>query len=357
MLTVAICGDGPIAHSLAAACGAHGWPPRLLVAEPALWRRRLASTWPDGHRRSTPIALATDDPADALAGADVVFVCVPHAAIDATLRRIAPHLDPCALVGAVPGFGGFGPLARRRLGHVAGLFGTQRIPFVIRDWRAGRSVRIGGVRRQTFVGTMPSTRARPVAELLATLLGVRTVPVPHYFNIELSPSNSIVNPARLYTLFGPGADAVPDPRTGFFSDWTVAASHLLLRLDRELQEARRVIPRDTAFVAPILLQYDACDADMLTDRIRGLRALAGRPIPLRDGRLDLRDAYVREDVDLGLRLIRDILRLAGAGTPTMDAILAWREALMTPTQRGRMVRAAGPLARFADIEALARALD
>jgi opine dehydrogenase len=357
VLTVAICGDGPIAHSLAAACGARGLPPRLLVADPTQWGHRLASTWPDGSRRSTPIASVTDDPAAVLAGAELVFLCVPHAAIDATLHRIAPHLDPGALVGAVPGFGGFGPLARRRIGHVDCLFGTQRIPFVVRACRPGRSVHIGGIRRQTFVGTMPAARARPLAELLAATLGVRTVPVPHYFSIELSPSNSIVNPARLYALFGPEADESPGPGTGFFSDWNAAASHVLLKLDRELQDARRRVPRDTAFVAPMLPQYDACDAGMLTDRIRSLHALAGRSVPLRNGRLDLRSAYVREDIDIGLRLIRDILHLAGADTPTMDAILAWRAGLATATRRSRTAKAPGPLSQFADIEALARALD
>lgn len=357
MLSVAICGDGPIAHSLAAACGARGWPPRWLVPDPAPWGRRLSSLWPDGSRRSTPIAVVTDDPAAALAGAELVFLCVPHAAIDATLRRIAPYVDSGALVGAVPGFGGFGPLARRRLGHVECLFGTQRIPFVIRACTPGRSVRIGGIRRQTFVGAMPAGRARSLAELLAATLGVRTVPVPHWFNIELSPSNSIVNPARVYALFGPESDVAPDPRSGFFSDWNTTASRILLRLDRELQEARRRIPRDTAFVAPILLQYDACDADMLTDRIRGLQALAGRPIPLRGDRLDLRSDPVREDIDIGLRLIRDLLRLAGADTPTMDAILAWRERLAAPSRRERIAKTPRPLSGFADIEALARALD
>ena len=236
------------------------------------------------------------------------------------------------------------------------LFGTQRIPFVIRRCTPGRSVGIGGVRRQTFVGGMPNARARAVAELLAQVLGVSTVPVSHYLNIELSPSNSLVNPARLYALFGP--DAVSPPRSGleFFTGWDAASSRVLLALDRELQMGRLRLPRDTSFVAPILLQYDANDADTLTDRFRGLRALAGRPIPLCGEGADPDSDYVREDIDHGLRLLRDVLHLAGADTPRMDAILAWRDTLpgAPPASAGPL---AGPLAGFADIEALARALD
>ncbi len=352
MLRIAVCGDGPIAHSIAAVCAGRGHAVRLLVTHPDGWRRRIAVRLPDGRRFVAALTAIEDDPAIVCADADLIFLCVRHAEMDATLRRIAPHVRSDALVGAIPGFGAFGPLARRRLPQVACLFGTQRIPFVIRRCTPGRSVGIGGIRRQTFVGSLPNGRARAVAELLSQVLGVPTVPVSHYLNIELSPSNSLVNPARLYALFGP--DAVSPPRNGleFFTGWDIASSRSLLALDRELQHGRLRLPRDTSFVAPILLQYDANDADTLTDRFRGLRALAGRPIPLREGRLDPDSDYVREDIDHGLRLLRDVLRLAGAETPRMDAILAWRNTLP-----GVPPADAGPLAGFDGIEALARALD
>jgi opine dehydrogenase len=143
----------------------------------------------------------------------------------------------------------------------------------------------------------------------------------------------------------------------FFSDWDAAASCHLVRLDRELQKARRQIPRGTSFVAPILLQYDANDAETLTHRIRGLRTLAGRPIPLHGRHLDLCSDYVGEDIDIGLRLVRDVLRLAGAETPAMNTILERRISLMPPAQRARAAVRPGPLADFTDINALTRALD
>lgn len=360
MLQITVCGDSPITHSVAAMCSLQGHRVRVLSQDPAVWRTQLRVFLPDGTRFLAPMDI-TDEPALAMERADVVFVCVPHAQIEVQLRQIAPHLRAHMLVGGVPGFGGFGILARTLLPSGCCIFGTQRIPFVIRHCEKGVSIKIGGIRRQTFVGTLPTGRARHVAELLAQVLGVRTVPVSHYLNIELSPSNSIVNPSRLYALFGPSALRSPCPKEEFFAEWDLHASRVLLAVDRELQAGRREIPRDTSFVAPILLQYDANDAQMLTDRFRSLSSLVGRPIPTRRVRgvvkMEPHSQYVVEDVDIGLTIVRDILRLAGAATPQMDEILHWRQSLMTARQRRAHFDATGLVQPFGTIETLAAELD
>jgi opine dehydrogenase len=301
VLQIAICGEGPVAHSIAAVCGWRGHRIRVWAHQPRRWRDWMDVTLRDGSSFVAPLDAVTANPGLAVGGADIIFICVPHCAIERTLQVLEPHVDAETLVGAIPGFGGFGLTARRAMPRVGCFFGTQRIPFVVRGHTPGRAVTIGGVRRQTFVGTMPAGGALPVAELLHEVLGVRTVPVSHFLNVELSPSNSIVNPARLYTLFGPAAKKAPLKRQEFFLDWDGNASKLLLRLDKELQAGRQFIPRDTSFVAPILLQYDANDARTLTKRFRNLRGLANRFVPLRgtNGRsaLDLGSDYVREDID------------------------------------------------------------
>jgi hypothetical protein len=293
--------------------------------------------------------------------ADIVLICVPHCTIANALAGLAPHVKPETLVGAIPGFGGFGLIARKAMPKVACFFGTQRIPFVVSGHIVGRAVTIGGVRRQTFVATMPAHRAFPVADLVHQTIGVPTVPVSHFFNIELSPSNSIVNPARLYALFGPDAKRPPQATEEFFLNWNLRASNVLLSLDHELQTGRRFIPRDTSFVAPILLQYDANDATTLTKRFRGLHALQRRLVPLRQAgggyTLDPQTQYLREDIDLGLVLVRDILRLGGAHTPVMDEIIEWRRRLLAKKKLHSRAVHRNPVHAFETIESLAAALD
>lgn len=361
MLQIAVCGESRIAHSIAAVCGWRGHTVRVLAKRPRRWQPQIVGRLLDGSVFGAAIAAVSDDPELVLSKADVVFVCVRHAEVAQILKLIAPHISPGILVGAVPGFGGFGLVARACLPRVHTFFGTQRIPFVVSGHVWGSSVDIGGIRRQTFVATMPAKRARPTAELIGQILGVRTVPMSHFLNVELSPSNSIVNPARLYSLFGPHTRRKPKPEEEFFLDWDMNASRALLAVDRELQNARPLIPRDTSFVAPILFQYDANDARTLTDRIRGLRALAHRNIPVRSFggtlALDPQTDYVREDIDHGMMIVRDILRLAGAPTPAMDKIWEWR--LLIPGSR-KIVRKniyPNPVAAFETIEDLASALD
>lgn len=196
---------------------------RVLAVNGTLWSRRLRGILPDRQRIAAPLVLVSQSAEDCIAGSDIVLVCVSHADVPALLRRIAPHLSERVVVGGIPGFGGFGIAAAQIVPHAACIFGTQRIPFVVRGFLPGRHVTIGGIRRQTFVGTMPAVRAKPVSELVQELLGVRTVPVSHYVNIELSPSNSVVNPARLFSLFGT-ARRNPDLKTEFFVDWDIKSS-------------------------------------------------------------------------------------------------------------------------------------
>jgi hypothetical protein len=360
MLSIVVCGSSPVAHSIAAMASLAGHGVTVLTREPYAWDPdwRLRVRLPGGGRCVVRLRRVTED-ANIVRGADMVLVCVPHTTLQNTLEWIAPYVPPRGLVGGIPGFGGFGLLARGLLPSQV-VFGTQRIPFVVRRFSPGHAVQIGGIRRQTFVGSIPANAARRIAELLSLTLAVPTVPVSHYLNVELSPSNSIVHPARLYTALGQGSIACKPEAVEFYRHWDYAASEQLLALSNELQYGRTMLPRDTSFVTPILAQYDACDAAMLTDRIRNLHALWGRALPLKrdaPGRLPAFDSdYFLEDVNVGLRLIRSILRMAGAAAPCMDEILSWWdwqacEQARTPTAQDWRMRC------FTDIEELARWLD
>ncbi|UVK35718.1 NAD/NADP octopine/nopaline dehydrogenase family protein (plasmid) [Mesorhizobium sp. AR10] len=361
MLRITVCGHGPIAHSIALISGYLGHSVRVLVSDAAVWSDKLRGRLPSRQSIAAPLEMVSQSAGDCIPGSDIVAVCVPASQIAVMLKQISAYVSERMVVGAIPGFGGFGIAARNIIPHASCLFGTQRIPFVVRSHIPGRSVTIGGIRRQTFVGTMPACRSRAVSELLTRVLDVPTVPVSHYVNVELSPSNSIVNPIRLYSLFG-GKDVKRHRlEMEFFIDWDLPSSRLLLRLDEELQHGRRLIPRDTSFVAPILLQYDANDEHTLTDRFRSLTALAGRPIPAKCAgdaiELDPASAYVTEDIDVGLATVRSILRLAGAKTPVADEIIDWRRSQFASPGCCLTTHETDFDQAFPDIESLMRLLD
>ena len=138
----------------------------VLSAEPGRWRDRLVGVLPDGASFVAPLDRVTKNCGRAVAGAGIVFICVPHRDLESTIRRVARQVLPGTLVGGVPGFGGFGLRAGALQRRGVTAFGTQRIPFVVCGHTAGRSIQIGGIRRQTFVATIPMRHARTVAELL-----------------------------------------------------------------------------------------------------------------------------------------------------------------------------------------------
>ena len=361
MIRIAVSGNNEIAASIAAFAALQGHEVRSLRSSYKVDGEDLPCVMPDGSRFAARMAVVTTDPERGLDGADVVFVCVGHAEIERALIDISPYVPKRALVGGVPGSGGFGILARKHLArHV--VFGLQRIPFVIRDYAPERGVFIGGVRRQTFVGTMPAAQALPVANLLRAALGVPAVPVSHYVNIELSPSNSIVNPARLHALFAGCQDEdYPGAATEFFADWDLHSSIALLSLDAELRATCARMPRDTSFVAPILFQYDANNAETLTQRIRALTALHGRRIPLdhtgERPMLDTSSRYFTEDVDIGLTTLKRIFSLAGVATPFTDSILAWRRSTVEAGLCEAWAHRSDPACRFGSLNDLAQWLD
>ncbi len=94
---IAIFGPGLIGGSLALAARRRGLCTRL-----SLWSRD-----PREHAAVRAAGLVgeadtlTDDPARAAAGASLVLLCVPPAALAGVARRVAPHLEPGAVVSDV----------------------------------------------------------------------------------------------------------------------------------------------------------------------------------------------------------------------------------------------------------------
>jgi prephenate dehydrogenase len=88
---LAIFGPGLIGGSIALAARRRGLCGRLSV-----WSRDADER--EAARRLVLGDVITDDPAEAVRGADLVILCVPPAPMAALARRIAPHLDARAAV-------------------------------------------------------------------------------------------------------------------------------------------------------------------------------------------------------------------------------------------------------------------
>ncbi len=331
-----VCGGGSLAHALVAVLGANPRVEvRVLTRRPDDWASVVeADVLGEGVVRGR-VARATADAAEATRGADVVLVAVPAVARREVLTRLRPHLAPEAWVGGLPGFGGFAWQVRQVLGRAQPVFGFQRVPFVCRKTAYGKRVEITGIRPRHYVASVPRRRIGELCRRFRDDMNLYVVGIGNYLNVEFSRSNSLFHPPRVYSLFRewtPGTVLSLPLDLKFYEDWDEHASEIFLRLDEEVQAATRLIPLDLGWAVPVLQHYEVPFPEDLTPKIRAIRALAGRPVPLRQvpgGTIpDLKAYYFSEDVSYGLVVLKAILELTEAPTPYLDRVLDWGQRLL-----------------------------
>ena len=331
---VAVCGGGSLAHAVVAVVGARDdVQVRVLTRQPQRWSREVRGIYLDIAEVRGRVAVASSDPQRVVAGADVVLLCVPAWARERVLTDIAPFVDARAWIGCFPGFGGFDWQARGILGPQARIFGLQRVPYVRKTISYGEAVWISGIRPRLVLGALPAADAPDVARLIENLMAIPTDPLPHYLPVTLSASNPIFHPARIHAAFAHLTDgATLQDRTLFYEEWDDAASETYLALDDELQSICRAIPADMSAAQPIRAHYGVDDAAALTHRIRSLRPLRDRYLPLLDtgsGYVpDTHSYYFTEDIPFGLLVIKVVGQIAGIATPRTDAVLGWAQRAM-----------------------------
>jgi hypothetical protein len=337
---VCICGGGSLAHALAAAIGARADVElRVLTRQPDRWSRQVRGIYLDVAEIVGNLAAVSADPA-IVADAEFVLIALPAPAIEEVLRRIEPFVRPASWVVGIPGYGGFDWMARSILGPDVPLCGFQRVPYVRKTISYGEAVWISGIRPRLFVATLPSARCAEAASAVSDLLGIPASPLPNYLAVNLSASNPTFHPARIHTAFRelePGIG--PRDRGLFYEDWDDAASDAFLALDKERAAIASAYPLDGSGVVPILQHYGAADAGDLTGKIRRIRALRDRHLPLVRSATgwvpDVHSSYFVEDIGYGLYPIRALAEIVDIRVPTTDAILDWAGRLMHETMVDR----------------------
>jgi hypothetical protein len=330
-MNVCICGGGSLAHALAAVIGARdGVRLSILTRQPQRWSPTVRGLYLDIAEVVGRIAVIDDNP-EIVCEASVVLLALPSTAIEEVLTRIRPFLRPDTLVGALPGFPGFDWRARNILDPHVTVFGSQRVPYVRRTISYGEAVWISGIRPRLFVASLPSQQARLCAQTLEFLTGIPTETLATFLLVNLSTSNPTFHTARLYASL---SRLAMDPDIGrpaqFYEEWDDGASEVFLALDAELASIGKAL--DISGLVPILNHYGAHDPSSLTERIRSIRALRDRTLPVARSPQgwvpDTDSSYFQEDIGEGLLAIRGIAEVAGVATPAMDKILAWAGGLM-----------------------------
>lgn len=334
MTCITVCGGGSLAHAIVAVLGAQpDVQVRILTRQPTRWSPVVRAIYLDVAEIAGKLVAASNRPSEVIPGTQIVILCVPSCAREETLTAIAPFLDRDTWIGCFPGFGGFEWQSRSILGPEAKVFGLQRVPYVRKTISYGETVWISGIRPRLVLGALPSSEVRTISRRIEQLLGIPTDPTANYLPITLSASNPLFHPARIYSAFSSlPTDGEFSEKALFYEEWDDAASRAYLALDDELQGICSEIPTDLTAAQPIRLHYGIDDEGGLTHRIRSLRSLRDRYLPLLrtdTGYVpDVHSYCFSEDISFGLVIVKGVAEIVGVATPTIDRVIGWAQQAM-----------------------------
>lgn len=272
----------------------------------------------------------SSDPREAASGADIVFIALPHFAVEDAFGSISPFVSENAFIGVIPGYGGCEFFFEKYFGRSRSLFGFQRVPFITRLEEYGREVNILSWKPFSVVSAQYPARTDAACELIESC-GLKTQKAANFLSVALTPTNPILHTSRIYELFGKyPRDHVYASREKLYVGWSDLASETLFAMDRELHELLDSIPElDTSAIRPLSEHYESQTVPELNRKINGIPSFQGIYAPmvgLPDGSgytVDTDSRLFTEDFPFGLAIIKADCELCGISTPTMDRVLKW----------------------------------
>lgn len=327
MKTITIIGGGSLGHVCAAVLASQpDCCVKMLTGHPERWQTEIAATDPSGRRFEGRLACATASEAEALEGADWVFLCLPGFLIADTLRRIKPYLGHAA-VGSIVASTGFFFFAHELLNPATPLFAFQRTPFIARVKEYGHEGLLLGYKKELFAAVEGVDDQEAFRKELAQRFLTPTTLLDSFYEVSLTNSNPILHTGRLYSLWSDyRGEALPEPLL-FYKEWTDEASEFLIRMDREFMALLDRLPMKGHHIPTLLDYYESSDAASLTRKISSIPAFQTIVAPMKqtpEGWVpDFASRYFTEDFPYGLRFIKELAEQYGVRTPTIDRVYRW----------------------------------
>lgn len=270
----------------------------------------------------------SNDPKLAAKEADIVFIALPHFAVEKAFQDIAPYVSQKAMIGVLPGGGGCEFLFDRYFDDQKTLFGFQRVPFTAKVQEYGKETNLKSWKPFSVVGTLQRDRIDAVCEKIE-MCGLKTRKASNYLEVALTPTNPILHTSRTYELFGK-YDRTHGfkEKSKFYVGWTDAASETLFAMDNELHALLDAMPEiDTSAIMRLSEHYESPTIQKMTAKINSIQTFQSVYAPMKevDGLFvaDTDSRMFTEDFPWGLLVIRSYFDYFGIPAPTMDKLLKW----------------------------------
>ena len=329
-MNICICGGGNLGHVCAGFLASQEDNcVSLLTTKPELWAKTIDVIDCNGNVYHGNLERVSSKPSDVIPNAEMVLLCLPGFAIGNQLEAISPFLNGKCWVGTVVSSTGFFFEAFKHLSKSQSLFGFQRVPFISRITRYGRTADLKGYKESLSVAVEQTNDKEIVKNKLEQLFKVPVKLLNSHYEVSLSNSNPLLHTSRLYTLWHnwrPGVAYNNNP--GFYSDWTVETSELYIAMDDEFQQLLLKLGVKEGSIPSVLKYYESKDAESLTKKIRSIPAFQGIASPMRLNRFgmyepDFKNRYFTEDFPYGLKFIYDLLKQNEIEIPNISKVYDW----------------------------------
>jgi len=275
----------------------------------------------------------TSNVKEAVMNAALIIITLPSFAIKNFIVSAKDYIKKGTIVGIYPGTGANEFECGELIDKGCIIFGTQRICSVVRLKKYGKYVVTSGKRKKMYIGVIPIKYGEEIRSLFSELFDIETILLPNYLNVTLTPSNPILHPSRLYSLFkdykaGIKYDRVPL----FYEEWNDESSQILINCDKELHNVLNKISLDTSYIRPILEHYESTNYIEMTNKIRSISSFKGLKTPCikESDRFipDLQSRYFTADIPYGLIVIKSFAMIYSVNTPTIDLIISWYQQIV-----------------------------
>ena len=262
----------------------------------------------------------------AAGGADIVFIALPHFAIEKAFADIAPYISDNAYIGVLPGGGGCEFIFNKYFDESKTLFGFQRVPFTAKLEKYGKEANLKSWKPFSVVGTLKPNRIDSACELIEAC-GLKTQKASNYLEIALTPTNPILHTSRTFELFGKhDVNYKYDTKYKFYVGWSDETSKTLFAMDKELHNLLDSMKGiDTAAIRPLPEHYESPTIEALTAKINSIPTFQTVFAPMKEVEggyvADTTSRMFTEDFPWGLAVIRSYFELFDIAAPTMDKVL------------------------------------
>lgn len=264
-----------------------------------------------------------------VSGADIIFIALPHYAVEKAFSDIALYVSNKAYIGVLPGGGGCEFYFDKYFDDEKTLFGFQRVPFTAKLVDYGSETNLKSWKKFSVVGAQKRGRVDEVCAIVEEC-GLKTQKASNYLEIALTPTNPILHTSRVYDIFGQyNKEYRFEEKLKFYVGWSDNTSRILFALDSELHKLLDKMEEiDTSAIRPLSEHYESSTIERMTAKINEIVTFQSVFAPMKESGdggyvADLESRMFIEDFPWGLAIFRSYCGLFDVDVPMMDKILAW----------------------------------